>query len=190
LNRLPSRATPYLAPAAGTIITATPLARASRQRDRLTLPNSADRSVPRVQTPIRGTKKPKYSPQAIIRRRHRCRRLASSVVLIVRRHQLRAAPIVGAVTIRAIVTNKPSTSVAARRPPPAPQSAAQAAGAAHAVCGSISHAHRCPRAPQSERGHRRSPSTKLFDLIAVARNPLPRAGRRHHHHRHAPRARE
>jgi hypothetical protein len=32
LNLLPSRATPYLAPAAGTIITATPLARASRQR--------------------------------------------------------------------------------------------------------------------------------------------------------------
>ena len=38
LNRLPSRATPYLAPAAGTIITATPLARASRQRRWLTLP--------------------------------------------------------------------------------------------------------------------------------------------------------
>ena len=37
LNRLPSRATPYLAPAAGTIITATPLARASRQRRWLTL---------------------------------------------------------------------------------------------------------------------------------------------------------
>ena len=34
------------------------------------------------------------------------------------------------------------------------------------------------------------PSTKLFELIAVARNPLPRAGRRHHRHRHAPRARE
>ena len=83
LNLLPSRATPYLAPAAGTIITATPLARASRQRRWLTLPISADRSVPRVQTPIRGTKKPKHSPQAIIRRRHRCRRLASSVVLIV-----------------------------------------------------------------------------------------------------------
>jgi hypothetical protein len=37
LNRLPSRATSYLAPAASTIITATPLARASRQRRRLTL---------------------------------------------------------------------------------------------------------------------------------------------------------
>ena len=32
LNRLPSRATPYLAPAAGTIISATPLARASGVR--------------------------------------------------------------------------------------------------------------------------------------------------------------
>ena len=72
LNRLPSRATPYLAPAAGTIITATPLARASRQRRWLTL----------------------------------------------------------------------------------------------------------------------IPATKLFEPIAVARNPLPRAGRRHQHHRHAPRARE
>ena len=114
LNLLPSRATPYLAPAAGTIITATPLARASRQRRWLTLPISADRSVPRVQTPIRGTKKPKHSPQAIIRRRHRCRRLASSVVIVTpasasrgtdrrRRHH------------RAIVTNKPSTSAAMRR---------------------------------------------------------------------------
>jgi hypothetical protein len=64
LNLLPSRATPYLAPAAGTIITATPLARASRQRRWLTLPNSADRSVPRVQTPIQGTKKPQHGPQA------------------------------------------------------------------------------------------------------------------------------
>ena len=80
---LPSRATPYLAPAAGTIVTALPLARASRQRERLTLPNSADRSVSQVPTPIQGTKKPKHSPQAIIRQRHRCRRLASSVVLIV-----------------------------------------------------------------------------------------------------------
>jgi hypothetical protein len=61
LNRLPSRATPYLAPAAGTIITASPLARASRQRERLTLPNSADRSVSQVPTPIQGTKKPKHS---------------------------------------------------------------------------------------------------------------------------------
>ena len=32
-------------------------------------------------------------------------------------------------------------------------------------------------------------ATALFHLIAVAHNPLPRAGRRHHHHRHAPRAR-
>jgi hypothetical protein len=91
---------------------------------------------------------------------------------------------------RSIVTNKPSTSVAARRPPPAPQSAAQVAGAAHAVCGSISHAHHSPRAPlgQSERGHRTSPRRKLFDLIAVALDPLARAGRRRHH-RHPPLAR-
>jgi hypothetical protein len=34
------------------------------------------------------------------------------------------------------------------------------------------------------------PSPKLFEPIAVALNPLPRAGRRRHHHRHAPRARE
>ena len=56
LNRLPSRATPYLAPAAGATISATTLARASRQRERLTLPISADRSVSQVPTPIQGTK--------------------------------------------------------------------------------------------------------------------------------------
>ena len=33
------------------------------------------------------------------------------------------------------------------------------------------------------------PATKLFEPIAVALNPLPRAGRRHPHHRRAPRAR-
>ena len=58
-----------------------------------------------------------------------------------------------------IVTNKPSTSAAMRRAARCPQSAAQAADAGRAVCRSISHTHRCPRAPlgQSERDHRRSP---------------------------------
>jgi hypothetical protein len=180
LNRLPSRATPYLAPATGTIITATPLARASRQRVWLTLPNSADRSVSQVPTPIQGTKKPKHSPQAIIRRRHRCRRLASSVVLIVRRHQLRAAPIVGAVTI---VRSSPTNH--RRRPPcggppAAPQSAAQAADAGRAACRSISHAHRCPWAPlgQSERDHRRSPQRSCLNRLPSRATPYlaPAAG--------------
>ena len=46
---------------------------------------------------------------------------------------------------RPIATNKPSTSAAARRPPIATPSAAQAAGAGRAPRRSISHAHRCPR---------------------------------------------
>jgi hypothetical protein len=41
----------------------------------------------------------------------------------------------------------------------------------------------------SESVERWIPSTMLFELIAVALNPLPRAGRRHPHHRRAPRAR-
>ena len=155
-------------------------ARASRQRRWSTLPISADRSVPRVQTPIQGTKKPKHSPQAIIRQRHRCRRLASSVVLIVRRHQLRAAPIVGAVTI---VRSSPTNH--RRRPPcggppAAPQSAAQAADAGRAACRSISHAHRCPRAPlgQSGRDHRRSPQRSCLNLLPSRATPYlaPAAG--------------
>jgi len=83
-------------------------ARASRQRRWSTLPISADCSVPRVQTPIQGTKKPKHSPQAIIRQRHRCRRLASSVVLIV----TPASVSLGAATI----ARSPSTNHG-RRPP-------------------------------------------------------------------------
>jgi hypothetical protein len=58
---LPSRSTPYLAPAAGAIISATALARASGVRAWLTERFSADRSVPQVQTPIQGTRKPKRS---------------------------------------------------------------------------------------------------------------------------------
>ncbi len=144
----------------------------------MTLPNSADRSVLQVPTPIQGAKKPKHSPQAIIRRRHRCRRLASSVVLIVRRHQLRAAPIVGAVTI---VRSSPTNH--RRRPPcggppAAPQSAAQADDAARAACRSISHAHRCPRDPQSERGHRRSPQRSCLNRLPSRATPYlaPAAG--------------
>jgi hypothetical protein len=54
-----------------------------------------------------------------------------------------------------IATNKRSTSAAAQRPPAAPQSAAQAAGAARAPRRSISHAHRSPqaRAGHHHRGH-------------------------------------
>ena len=88
----------------------------------------------------------------------------------------RAAPILGAASIGPIATNKQSTSAATRRPPAAPQSAAQAARAGRAVCRSISHAHRCPRAraPQSERCHK-PPSTQLLNRGAVAHHPLARA---------------
>ena len=56
-NRLPSRATPYLAPAAGTIITATPLARASRQRVWSTLtPSAKENSAPRSAASRQGIK--------------------------------------------------------------------------------------------------------------------------------------
>ena len=47
--------------------------------------------------------------------------------------------------LRPIATNKPATSAAARRPPIATPSAAQAAGAGRAPRRSISHAHRWPR---------------------------------------------
>ena len=172
-NRLPSRATPYLAPAAGTIITATPLARASRQRRWLTLPNSADRSVSQVPTPIQGTKKPKHSQQAIIRRRHRCRRLASSVVLIVRRHQRRSAPPPSPDRHQQIIDV--GRHAAGRPLPPERRTTADAGRAA---CRSISHAHRCPRAPQSERGYRRSPQRSRFNRLPSRATPYlaPAAG--------------
>ena len=134
--------------------------------------------MPRVQTPIQGTKKPKHSPQAIIRRRHRCRRLASSVVLIVT--PASAAPIAGAVTIvRSSPTNHRCRPPCGG-PPAAPQSAAQAADAGRAACRSISHAHRCPRAPlgQSERDHRRSPQRSCLNLLPSRATPYlaPAAG--------------
>ena len=63
----------------------------------------------------------------------------------VARRRRRAALILGRRQHRPIATNKPSTSAAARRPPIATPSAAQAAGAGRAPRRSISHAHRCPR---------------------------------------------
>ena len=140
------------------------LARASRQRRWSTLPISADRSVPQAQKSIQGHQETlsvvssyhppmtSMSPNGV-----ECRvDLAPASALRGADRQRRLH--------RAIATNKPSTSVAARRPLPAPQSAAQAAGAAHAGCGSISmlialHGLRSGTAsdaaeePLSERGH-------------------------------------
>ena len=77
---------------------------------------------------------------------------------------------------RPIATNKRSTSAAARRPPTAAQSAAQARRAARAPCRSISYAHRLPRAraPQSERCHK-PPQRSCLNRGAVAHHPLARA---------------
>ena len=96
--------------------------------------------------------------------------------MLIRGWRLAAPPASPVRHQQTFATNKRSTSAAARRPPAAPQSAAQAAGAARAPRRSISHAHRSPRprAGQSERCHK-PPQRSCLNRGAVAHHPLARA---------------
>ena len=150
-------------------------------------PFSADRSAPLGATTDLGRERNQAQSAATILGRHGCRRVAASVVLVARcravarrRQRPRRRPARGADPRRRqhrpIATNKRSTSAAARRPPAAPQSAAQARRAARAPRRSISHAHRSPRprAPQSERCHK-PPQRSCLNRGAVAHHRLARA---------------
>ena len=95
------------------------LARTRGQRLMLTLPNSADPSVPPDATTVSGRERDRAQSTVTIPERHRCRWVAASVVLVAPRRL--GTIIAGAASNprrHPIGTNKPSTSAAGDRPLP------------------------------------------------------------------------